>query len=244
MGYDLQDFTLSDALRCGAELRRIIETASSVESAAQAITQSIYETFTNDSTSESSCALVRCYKTHSFNELPPDLQGFARNVLKRKPASPRVKCLTLMGSRGDRPEWNDRTRSLGHQAIPLETVEMVEQAPMVFQLIRQLGLDVAEVVAPTPELMRKVVGKSYGVFYVPRAKGSPFIPAQSEFVIAENIQSVVGFGGLLRNGDMLAVVLFSRTPISEQTANRFKTLALDVRAALFSAGHLPAFQPA
>jgi hypothetical protein len=244
VGYDLRDFTLSDTLRCGAELRRIIEDAGSVESAARAITQSIYESFTDDATSEPSCALVRCYKTHSFEELPTDLQGFARNVLKRKPASPQVKCLTLMGTRGDRPEWNDRSRSLGHQAIPLETVEMVEQAPMVSQLIRQLGLDVAEVVAPTPELMRKVVGKSYGVFYVPRAKGSPFIPAQSEFVAAENIQSVVGFGGLLRNGDMLAIILFSRTPISEQTANRFKTLALDVRAALFSAGNLPAFEPA
>jgi two-component system NtrC family sensor kinase len=119
---------------------------------------------------------------------------------------------------------------------------MVEQAPMVFQLIRQLGLDVASVVAPTPEILRQAEGKSYGVFYVPEAKGSPYIPAQSSFVIPERIESVVGFGGLLRNGDMVAIILFSRIPVSEQTANRFRTIALDVRAALFGAGNLPTFE--
>ena len=91
--------------------------------------------------------------------LPADLQGFARNVLKRKPASPNVKCLTLLGTAGSRPEWNSRRRSLGHQAIPLESVGMVEQAPMVSQLIRQLGLDVAAVVSPSPEILRQVEGR-------------------------------------------------------------------------------------
>jgi hypothetical protein len=119
---------------------------------------------------------------------------------------------------------------------------MVDQAPMVSQLIRQMGLDVAAIVAPTPEILRQMEGKSYGVFHVARAPGSPFIPAQVDFVLRERVQSVVGFGGLLRNGDMLAIIIFSRTPISEETANRFRTLALDVRASLFAAGDLPTFR--
>jgi hypothetical protein len=153
-----------------------------------------------------------------------------------------VKCLTLLGTAGSRPEWNSRMRSLGHQAIPLETVEMVEQAPMVVQLIRQLGLEVTDVISPTPAVMQGLDGKSYGVFYVPRAAGSPHIPAQGDFVLRERIQSVLGFGGLLRTGDMIAVILFSRAPIPEATANRFRTLALELRAALFANGDLPTFR--
>lgn len=242
MPYDLQDFSLTDTIRCGAELRKLVQDASSLEGAAKAITDYLHTVIIDSATGQSSCALVRCYKTHSYEDLPTNLQGFARNVLKRKPGSPRVKCLTLMGTTGSRPEWNSRMRSLGHQAIPLESVAAVEQAPMVAQLIRQLGLDAAAVIAPTPEILRQMEGKSYGVFYVPRAAGSPYIPAQAEFVAREGIQSVLGFGGLLRNGDMFAVILFSRLAIPEETANRFRTLALDIRAAMFAAGDLPVFR--
>ena len=242
MPYDLRDFTLSDTIRCGKDLRQIIQESMSLEAAADAMTSFLFSALVDADTGEPSCAMVRAYKTHSYGELPPDLQGFARNVLKRKPSSPNVKCLTLLGTSGSRPEWNSRRRSLGHQAIPLESVEMVEQAPMVSQLIRQLGLDVGAVIAPTAGLMRQLDGRSYGVFYVPRAAGSPYIPAQEDFVRRERIQSVLGFGGLLRNGDMFAVILFSRAAVSEDTANRFRTLALDVRAALFSSGELPTFR--
>ena len=220
----------------------MVHASTSVEAASQAIATHFYETMEDADTGEQACALVRCYKTHSYSELPPDLQGFARAILKRKPSRPGVKCLTLLGTAGSRPEWNSRMRSLGHQAIPLETVEMVEQAPMVIQLIRQLGLEVADVIAPEPAVMQNLDGKSYGVFYVPRAAGSPYIPAQNDFVIRERIQSVLGFGGLLRTGDMIAVILFSRSPIPESTASRFRTLALELRAALFATGDIPTFR--
>jgi hypothetical protein len=241
MPFDTSVFTLSDTIRCGAELRKVIDGMPSIEDAAQAIASYLFGALEDPETGGPSAALVRCYKTHSFDSLPPDLQGFARNVLKRKPSKPDVKCLTLLGTAGSRPEWNSRMRSIGHQAIPLETVEMVEQAPMVAQLIRQLGIDVKAVLAPSPEILRQDSGKAYGVFYVEKAPGSPYIPAQ-DFVIREGIQSVVGFGGLLRNGDMIAIIIFSRTAIPEETANRFRTLALDVRAGVYAAGNIPTFK--
>jgi hypothetical protein len=242
MPFDLREFTLTDTIRCGTELRRIIRDASTVEEAAQSACEFLFDALEDPRSREPSAVLVRCYKTHSYADLPTELQGFARNILKRKPGSRAMKCLTLLGTAGSRPEWKDRNRSIGHRAIPLESVEMVEQAPMVAQLIRQLGLDVAAVIAPTPDILRQMEGKSYGVFHVPRAQGSPFIPAQAEFVLPQRIQSVLGFGGLLRNGDMLAFIVFSRTPISEETANRFRTIALDIRATLFSAGEIPTFR--
>lgn len=242
MPFDLREFTLGDSIRLASELRRIIHGSSTIEGAAQTMCELLFESLRDSKTGNPSTALVRCYKTHSYSELPSDLQGFARNVLKRKPANPQVKCLTLMGTAGSRPEWNSRYRSIGHRAIPLESIEMVEQAPMVAQLIRQLGIDVGAIVSPSPEILRQIEGKSYGVFYVPRARRSPYIPAQADFVMRDGIESVLGFGGLLRDGDMMAIIIFSRESISEETANRFRTLALEIRAALFAVGGIPTFK--
>ena len=242
MPFDLKHFSLGETLRCAAGLRGQAKGATSVEEAAQAIARYFYDELQDPATGKPSCALVRCYKTHAYGQLPTTLQRSARNVLRRKPHSDNTKCLTLLGTAGDRPEWNSRLRSLGHQAIPLESEKMVEQAPMIAQLIREFGLDIASVISPNPEILRRMEGKSYSTFYVPEAKGSPYIPAQAEFVVREGIESVLGFGGLLRNGDLIAVILFSRVPIGEETASRFRTLALDVRAALFLASEIPTFK--
>jgi hypothetical protein len=240
MRFDLTTFSLTDTLRCGGELRKHAQNSASVEEAAQSIARFLYDNLAGPDGNRA-CALARCYKTHAYSELPPDLQGFARKALGRKPRLAATKCLALLGTAGDRPEWNSRLRSRGHQAIPLENEQMVEQAPMISQLIRAFGLDLASVISPSPEILRRMEGKSYSVFYVPEAKGSPYIPAQ-DFVERDGIKSVLGFGGLLPTGDLIAVILFSRVAIPEPTADRFRTLALDVRASLFSAREIPTFR--
>ena len=43
---------------------------------------------------------------------------------------------------------------------------------------------------------------------------------------------MVGFGGSLPAGDLFAVILFTRTVVTAATADRFRTLALDVKGCL------------
>lgn len=98
---------------------------------------------------------------------------------------------------------------------------------MVAQLIRELGLDVAEIVQPAQGVVRELAGRSYGVFHVADALGSKYIPAQ-DFVQRYGVRSVVGFGGALPTGDLAAMIVFSRIPIPIDIADRFRTLALDL----------------
>jgi hypothetical protein len=42
---------------------------------------------------------------------------------------------------------------------------------------------------------------------------------------------VLGFGGMLFTGDLFAVILFSTVHVPQSAAERFKTLALDVKSA-------------
>lgn len=183
---------------------------------------------------ERACALVRCYKTHPYGKLPEAQRAFATKLMGEAKAASTMRCLTLMGTVGDNPMWNDVRRSRGHRAIPLPSAEIVAKAPMIAQLIRQFGLDLASVVDPSHAITRHLEGKTYGVFHVEAAPGSPFIPAQDDFVLKYNIRSVVGCGGYLRSGELFAVIVFARVPVDADVADRFRTLALDVKASLFS----------
>jgi hypothetical protein len=232
MPSDLTKFGLSEMLRCSTELRRATKDAPTMEEAAQRVCRALYNELVTSDASRA-CALVRCYKTHLYGKLEPELQVFAKDALRGRAPAPSMRCLTLLGSVGDQPAWNSRRASAGHQAIPLPSAEIVEKAPMIAQLIRQFGLALTDVVQPTTDLVRSLAGKTYGVFHVPEAAGSPYIPSQKDFVLKFGIRSVVGFGGSVPSGDLFAVILFARVPISSETADRFRNLALDVKSGFF-----------
>ena len=237
MTFDLGDFSVPNMLRCSREVRKVATHCGNMEEAANSIVRYFYDAFVNPTDGARSCVMVRFYKTHPYGQLEPDLQQFARAQLGDERASRTMKCLALLATIGDEPAWCDRRQSRGHQAVPLPSVEIVEKAPMISQLVKQMGFEIADVVEPSvaqvPILLEK---RTYNVFHVEEALGSPHIPAQAEFVRRYGIRSVVGFGGLLRTGDLFAVILFSRTRISAESAERFRNVSLDVKYALFGFG--------
>ncbi len=230
MPYDLTSFGLGEMLKCSLALRESASSAATLEQSAQRVCRFLYDELRGGD-GERQCALVRCYKTHPYAELTGDLQEFARTALAGKPPLSTMKCLTLMATVGQSANWNARQLSRGHQAIPLPSPEMVEKAPMISQLIKEFGMDITSVLAPSPEIIRELAGKRHGVFHVENADGSPYIPAQDEFVKRYGIRSVLGFGGMLATGDLFAVILFTTVHVSPSAADRFKTIALDVKAA-------------
>lgn len=230
--HDLHRFELSDMIELGAALRRVNADAESMEQAASAVVRYLYQHLAEPATQEKNCVLVRFFKTHRFADLEPSLQNFARVAAKHSSQlNDQTRCLTLLATAGELPEWNQRTSSAGHQAIPLVTEEVVLQAPMVAQLIQQIGLDISQVIAPQQDIMLDADQRTFNVFHVPDAEGSPFVPAQ-DFVRQRHIRSVLGFGGLLPSGDLFAVIMFSRVYIPRETAEMFRTLALGVKIAI------------
>jgi hypothetical protein len=155
-------------------------------------------------------------------------------MLGGEPPSAEMKCLVLLASAGDEPEWNSRHGSRGHKAIPLPSEEAVGQAPMISSLITQLGLSVGTVLKPEPALLLDLEQKTYNVFFVQEALGSPHIPAQEDFVAPHGIRSILGSGGLLPSGDMFAVIMFLKVPVSVEAANLFRTLSLNVKLSILS----------
>ena len=224
--FPLSTFSLRDMSQCGVAIRRMGTTAKSKSSVANDVAQFLYDRMRNDS-GQRAFALVRCFETCGWSELDEDQRAASSSF--REQVSADTTCMTLVATVGDEPEWNDTTKSVGHCAIPLPSVRAIEQLPMVSQLIKQLGLDIGGILKPDVGLMLK--NSSTKVFHVPEASESTCIPAQEEFVIPFGIRSVVGFGDLLPDGHLFAVIMFSKIPISREVAALFSHLSLSVKMA-------------
>jgi hypothetical protein len=229
--YDLSAFSLQDMTRCGAELRKQSADASSMEEVADKVVRLLHEKLRTPS-GERACALVRTFVTLPYSELQAEQQLFARKLFPEITQRPEVKCLTLLATAGDESAWNSRRASVGHQALPLPSEQSISRSPMISQLIRQLNVDVNELLQPGANVMLDASQHTFNVFHIPDAVDNEFIPAQSEFVKPFGIRSVLGFGGLLLPGELFATILFTKTPISREVAELFKTLALNVKVAL------------
>jgi hypothetical protein len=230
--YDVANFTIREVTECGRVVRTMGAGATSMEDVASRIVKYLYNTLIDGQTGERACPLIRFFKTQAYEGLDDELKAFALNTLGGGAPMPGMKCMTLLGTVGENEAWNLREKSKGHKAIPLPSEEVVHQFPMIRNLIHQLGLSVRSVVKPDPALLLDMEQKTYGVFFVPQALGSPYIPAQQEFVVPYGIKSVMGFGGMLPSLDIFVIIMFLRVSISRETADLFKNLSLNIKLAV------------
>ena len=225
--FDIETFTVSDLLACADELKATCADATSMEGVAVKAVHSLYHSLV-DSKQTKACVLARFYTTVRYDDLSVVLKGIIRANLESQRPTPDMKCLTLLGTTGDKPAWNSRKTSVDHQVIALPSPEIVKKSPMISQLMQQFGLDIGAFLATDPQFT-VTSKKTYNVFYVPEAYASPYVPAQEQFVVPMRVRSVVGFGGLLPSGNLFAMILFSKVFISQDIAELFKSLALTIR---------------
>ncbi len=230
--YDLKTFGLKEMTECGVALRNIGPEAKSMEDAAYKVVRYFYDNLADQETGKPACVLARLFKTHSYGLLGKELQDFADKISTSESKSPDMKCLTLLATAGELPEWNSRGKSNGHKAIPLTSEKFVRAVPMISNLVSQLGLEINHVIKPNPGILLDIAQKKYNVFYVPEALGSAVIPSQENFVIPYGVKSVIGFGGVFPSGNLFATILFTRVFFEQRVADLFKTLALNIKLAL------------
>lgn len=241
MPYNLQEFGFADIMSCRQRIRQLFDREiRTVAEAAERTVNFFHDEFIDDSGAPA-CALVRFFKTHLYSKLDPELRDYTREITPQADElADTLRCLTLVASRGVEAEWNSPATSENHRVIPLTSIEVVEQAPMISQLITEMGLEIVDVVQPSRALILEH-NDTYKVFHVPVAAGSPYIVAQKEFVEPYGIQSVLGFGGLLSSGDMFAVIMFSKVPISAEVADGFRIVGLNLKLSILPYLRAPLF---
>lgn len=227
---DLQNLTQEKMFNHAVQLRNMDVGVSSMEEMAKHMVRYLYKSLVLPD-GNPACALIRFFKTHPYNDLPPDLQKAAQQILQGRHICDDTKCLTLLATAGENPQWNSRDLSVGHKAIPLVDEDSVSRIPMISQLIWQFGLSIENVIQPNPDIILNLGKKTFNVFYIPQAIDSPYIPAQKNFVIPYQIKSVLGIGGMLLSGNIFTIILFSKVEIPFHLTHLFKWVAMYAKIA-------------
>ncbi|MBI3925046.1 MAG: hypothetical protein HY319_05860 [Armatimonadetes bacterium] len=163
-----------------------------------------------------SLVLSRVYLALPFSALDSGGARFVRENFGVDPA-PSDLFLALLGTRGDAPEWCDRKLSRGHRAIPLNR-HTATTVPMLARCFQQIGFDLDTILQAEEGIHLEGLSRSFGVFHVEDALGSPYVPAQDEFVKPYGVKSVVGSGTMLPNGAISIWIGFARQPIERGSA--------------------------
>src|SRR5688572_11678141 len=110
------------------KLQSHIRGCGSIEEVAQRASQHVYDSF------RESVVLARLYATIPYKKLPAENRRFVASVVKQHGASAALveetPVLSLLGTYGDKPEWNNRHTSKGHVGIPLISADFIELIPM------------------------------------------------------------------------------------------------------------------
>ncbi len=193
---------------------------SAVEGVAQSFTEMFYSRY------EKSLVLTRVFATIPMGRLPRS----NRDIVSKPAASTGISdkindytmVLSLLGTSGRRPEWNDRRSSKDHAGIPLASGTFVDSIPMISRLLKEIGLDLDWIDDWDTKIVSKgFLSRSTGMFYVRDARtavdrnGRKIIAAQ-DFVDLYDVRTVFGFGvGFLDSPTLLILIAFASETIDE-----------------------------
>jgi hypothetical protein len=217
---------------------------TSLEEASQKVIDLVYEEF------KESIALARLFSTVPFGKLPASNRGFVSRLGEAQGISNLINeetlVLSLLGTRGIKPAWNDRIRSEGHVGIPLVSANFLDRIPMVSRLLTEVGLDL-DWANQQEAVTIKTLARLLGVFHVMDAEsaiddqGRKIISAQ-DFVRDHNIKTVFGLaGGYAVGKTFLTLILFCRETVDRPKAEHFLPLLSCIKAgttSLVSSGAL------
>jgi hypothetical protein len=208
-------------------VQKVTRGCAALEEAAQRYTALIYETF------KDSVVLARVFATSRYRDLPATHRRYVDDLARSAGVSERIGpdmlALSLLGTSGVEPEWNDRRQSRGHVAIPLASSAFIGAIPMMARLLHELGLGFDWLDSGDDETVLKTLGSINGVFHVADAstavdvQGRNIIPAR-EFVAKYHVRSVLGVGGAyIGTPTFIVVIVFCRDEVSRERAEEFMT---------------------
>jgi hypothetical protein len=198
----------------GVESR--IHAAKYLEEGAQALASGFFDTFNE------SIVLARVFATVPFGELPATNRAFVAELAGSAELKPTTPVLSLIGTRGLEPDWNDRRRSKGHVGIPIVSSSFVDAIPMISRLLKDVGVPIEWFDTHDTDVVTHKLGQSMGLFFVEDAseavdeRDRKIIAAQ-DFVARYGVKSVFGTCGFYDNGQLAVLVVFCREAFSRES---------------------------
>jgi hypothetical protein len=202
---------------------------SCAQDAAQRFVELLYERFST------SLVLLRLFITVRYDELPEedrlfvDGRGQATNTSHLIHGATPV--FTLLGTRGNMPEWNDRRNSQHFRCIPLASTAFIASLSMLSKQFESVGFDLGLIDDWEAKVTATGRADRYrGMLYVGDSaterdpQGRMVVPKQ-EFVAASGVKSSLGFGsGYAGHPTLVTMFAFTNETIERPIVEPMMTL--------------------
>jgi hypothetical protein len=219
----IASYSLKDVAALRSRVEAELKESASFQQASQKFIDILYEELS------SSAVLFRVFATVDFERLPEKERDFVLDLARAREFLSEVQAktpvVTLLGSRGKRPQWNHRLRSERHLAIPLTSASFIKTIPMVSRLMGDMGTGLEWVQKQERHMIVTSMGRMARVLYVADAletrtgDGFDVIPDRS-FVTENLVRTVLGLGGAYLNGTIVAVVLFTSERVPQNRVEK------------------------
>lgn len=199
------------------------------QEAAQMLVERLYGRFSD------SLVLLRLFMTIPYAELPEEdrrfVDGRGRDTNTSHLINGATPIFTLLGTRGERPEWNDRRASSHFRCIPLASTAFVSSLSMLSRQFGSVGFDLGMIDAWETTVASVGRADQYrGVLHIRDAgidrdsQGRMIVPKQ-EFVGTHGVKSVFGFGsGYVRHPTLVTLFAFSNETVEGSAVEPFTNL--------------------
>jgi hypothetical protein len=228
MAKRLSDPTAADYSELLAAFREVPDPAYA-QDAAQRFVEALFERF------GASLVLLRLFLTVRYDRLPQEerrfVDGRGRDTNTSHLIHGGTPVFTLLGTRGERQEWNDRTSSSHFRCIPLASTAFVSSLSMLSRQLESVGLDLEMIDDWEKRITATGRADRYcGRLYIRDAAidrdshGRMIVPKQ-DFVAAHGVKSVFGFGSGYGNYPSLATLFaFANEELTEHALEPFTDL--------------------
>lgn len=197
MAKRLSEATIADYEELQAVIRDVGGCPCAQE-AAQRFVDALYERFSG------SLLLLRLFMILPYAELPEEdrrfVDGRGRETNTSHLIHGATPIFTLLGSRGEQPEWNDRRASTHFRCIPLASSAFVSSLSMLSRQLESVGFDIGLIDAWEAKVASTGRADQFrGVLYIRDAgserdsQGRMIVPKQ-DFVAGSGVKTTLGFG--------------------------------------------------
>ncbi|MDR3602400.1 MAG: hypothetical protein P4L49_18255 [Desulfosporosinus sp.] len=220
----ISDITISKMKEIVGPIELQLSQMRTYEEASQFFCQSLYNMFPN------AIVLARIFVSVPYEKLPESnkkvVQDIIRNTKKQADLRSDTKILSLVGTYGEKNEWNSRLLSKGHVGIPLISKSFIAGIPMMNRLLERLGIDYENETSDNRNTRKSSFS---GLFYVKNSENEVdslgrHIITNQEFVRNYQVKSVFGFGGsYINQTDFYTAIVFLKEQVNLGSA---ETIAL------------------
>ncbi len=221
------DYHIARLTEFRGRVEEALRSSRTLQEAARSFAELLYEEL------EASTVLARVFATARFGALPGSEQQFVKRVATergcRDELDDQTTVVSLLGTRGRQPSWNDRYQSKSRLGIPLLSASFIKTIPMLARLLNAADTGVRWIERQQTRIVIKSFGQMAQLLYVDDARaaatGDGFkIVADQEFVERFEVRTVLGLGGVYLNGSYVAAMLFTNELIPQEKAEKFLTL--------------------